>query len=96
MDLFNIPGIPSTKENDKNILNKTTKKPSKVVAKAGMSLQERISNIKRLVEQNLGEYKDKYVCIRESEQLDNYISLCIEKGIVALDTETTRIKSYVG
>ena len=45
MDLFNIPGFPSTREQDKNILSKTTKKPSKVVAKAGMSLQERITRI---------------------------------------------------
>ena len=48
MDLFNIPGVPSTKESDKNILSKTTKKPSKVVTKAGMSLQERITRIKTL------------------------------------------------
>ena len=89
MDLFNIPGVPSTKEQDKNILSKTTKKPSKVVAKAGMSLQERISNIKRLVEQNLGEYKEKYDCIRNIEDLENYIDKCIKNGVCAIDTETT-------
>lgn len=88
MDLFNIPGISSTKETDSKILNKTAKKPSKAVAKAGMSLQERISNIKRLVEQNLGEYKEKYVCIKEELPLGIYINRCIENGIVALDTET--------
>ena len=95
MDLFNIPGIPATKENDNRILNKTTKKPSKVVTKAGMSLQERISNIKRLVEQNLGEYKEKYECIRDEIQLKVFIDQCISEGEAALDTETTRIKSYV-
>ena len=89
MDLFNIPGIPATKENDNRILNKTTKKPSKVVAKAGMRLQERISNIKRLVEENLGEYKEKYECIRDETKLKVYIDNCIQNGIVALDTETT-------
>ena len=47
MDLFNIPGIPSTKESDKKILNKSIKKASKVVAKAGKSLSERINAIKR-------------------------------------------------
>ena len=96
MDLFNIPGIPSTKETDKKILNKTTKKPSKVVAKAGMSLQERISNIKRLVNENLGEYKEKYQCIRDETQLKVYIDDCIKNGICAIDTETQRIKSNVG
>ena len=95
MDLFNIPGIPATKESDNRILNKTTKKPSKVVAKAGLSLQERILAIKRSVEENLGEYKEKYECIREETQLKVFIDQCIENGEVALDTETTRVKSYV-
>ena len=88
MDLFNIPGIPSTKESDKNILNKTAKKPSKVISKVGKSLSERIASIKRSVEEHLGEYKEKYDCIREEKDLENYISLCIEKGICSLDTET--------
>lgn len=89
MDLFNIPGFPSTKESDKNILSKTTKKPSKVVAKAGMSLQERITRIKNSVEEHLGEYKEKYDCIRDIDKLEEYIDKCIENGIAALDTETT-------
>lgn len=89
MDLFNIPGIPSTKETDKKILNKTAKKPSKVVTKAGMSLQERIARIKNSVEEHLGEYKEKYQCIRDEVQLKVYIDDCIKNGIVALDTETT-------
>ena len=82
MDLFNIPGVPSTKEQDKNILSKTTKKPSKVVAKAGMSLQERITRIKNSVEENLGEYKEKYYCIRDVEELEFYINECL-KTVVA-------------
>ena len=89
MDLFSIPGIPSTKETDKRILNKTAKKPSKVVAKTGKSLTERISNIKRTVEENLGEYKEKYDCIRDIDKLEEYIDKCIENGIAAIDTETT-------
>ena len=89
MDLFNLPGIPSTKETDKLITSKTAKKPKKAVAKAGMSLVERISNIKRLVEQNLGEYKEKYDCIRENTILHFYINECIKNGICSIDTETT-------
>lgn len=95
MDLFDIPGIVSTKEKDKNILNKTTKKASKVISKVGISLQERISKIKNSVEEHLGEYKEKYECIRDEVKLKVYIDQCIDNGIVALDTETTRIKSYV-
>ena len=89
MDLFSIPGIPATKETDKRILNKTAKKPSKVVAKAGKSLTERIANIKRIVEETLGEYKEKYDCIRDIDKLEEYIDKCIENGIAAIDTETT-------
>lgn len=89
MDLFSLPGIPSTQESDKLIATKTTKKPSKVVAKGGMSLSEKISNIKRSVEQNLGEYKEKYQCIRTYEELHQYINMCIGNGICSIDTETT-------
>ena len=89
MDLFTIPGIPATRQDDKNILNKTVKKTKKAVAKVGKSLSERIANIKRSVEENLGEYKDKYDCIREETDLVRYIDLCVEKGVCAIDTETT-------
>ena len=89
MDLFSIPGVPSTKANDTNILSKTAKKPSRVVSKAGMSLQERITRIKNSVEEHLGEYKEKYECIREETQLRVYIDQCLLNNVVALDTETT-------
>ena len=89
MDLFNIPGIPSTKESDNKILNKTTKKPSKVVAKKGKNLSDRIASMKRLVEENLGEYKEKYDCIRTEKELADYIEICRINGVCALDTETT-------
>ena len=77
MDLFNIPGIPSTKESDTKILNKSVKKAPKVVAKAGKSLSERIANIKLSVEQNLGEYRDKYDSIRDEKELERYITQCV-------------------
>lgn len=89
MDLFSIPGIPSTKESDNKILNKTTKKPVKAVAKRGKSLSNRIANMKRLVEENLGEYKERYDCIRTEKELEDYIDICRINGVCALDTETT-------
>ena len=45
MDLFQLPGIPSTRESDKKITSKTSKKTSKPIIKAGSSLLERITNI---------------------------------------------------
>lgn len=89
MDLFQLPGIPSTRESDKKITSKTSKKTSKPIIKAGNSLLERITNITTEVNQKLGEYKDKYECIRNYEQLVEYVDKCIENGICALDTETT-------
>lgn len=89
MDLFQLPGIPSTRELDKKITSKTSKKTSKPIIKAGNSLLERITNITTEVNQKLGEYKDKYECIRNYEQLVEYVDKCIENGICALDTETT-------
>ena len=89
MDLFNIPGVQSTKESDKKILNKNVKKTSQVVSKVGNNLADRIANIKRSVEQNLGEYKEKYQCVRDEVTLESFIDLCIHSGVCALDTETT-------
>lgn len=89
MDLFSMPGIPSTKESDNKILGKTAKKPTKVIAKKGKNLTDRIANMKRLVEENLGEYKSKYFTIRDEINLHEYISHCIENGECAIDTETT-------
>lgn len=89
MSLFDIPGIPSTKEADKKILNKTEKKTSKAVGRVGKSLIQQINDVKRNVEENLGEYKEKYDCIRENTILHFYIGECIKNGIVAIDTETT-------
>ena len=88
MDLFQLPGIPSTRESDKKITSKTSKKTSKPIIKAGSSLLERITNITTEVNQKLGEYKDKYECIRTEEGLKVYIDDCIANNICALDTET--------
>ena len=88
MDLFSIPGFPSSKETDKKILNKTEKKTTKIVGRVTKNIGEQIANIKRNVEENLGEYKDRYNCIRDEEALRSFIDKALEVGIVALDTET--------
>ncbi len=88
MDLFSLPNIASTQEMDKLIASKTVKKPLKTTIKGNISLTERISRIKQLVEEHLGEYKDKYDCIRLGRDLKWYIDDCIKNGICALDSET--------
>lgn len=89
MDLFTLPGMPSTKESDKKIASKTAKKTSKPVMKAGGSLLDQISDMTALVNEKLGKYKDKYECIRDNMQLHDYITSCILNGKCSLDTETT-------
>ena len=89
MDLFSIPGLPSTKEADKKILSKATIKTTKAVAKSSKSLSQQIADMKRNVEEHLGEYKDRYICVRDEEALRCFIDKAIEVGYVALDTETT-------
>lgn len=54
-----------------------------------MGLSERITRIKNIVEEHLGEYKEKYQCIKDEISLKVYIDECIQNGVVALDTETT-------
>lgn len=89
MDLFNLPNVPNSKELDNKIINKSSKKPAKVISKSTNNLAQKISDIKYSVEKNLGEYKERYNCIRTYEELETYINQCIDNGICAIDTETT-------
>lgn len=88
MGLFDLPNLPSTKDSDKSILDKTSKRVKQPVFKGGGTLLEKINQITKEVESKLGDYKDKYECIRNEETLKIYIDNCIANGIVSLDTET--------
>ncbi len=48
-----------------------------------------ISTITALVNQNLGQYENDYLVIRDEEALAKYVDACIDNGEVAIDTETT-------
>lgn len=61
----------------------------KPTIKGGDSLMERIFSIKKMIELHLGKYRDDYIVINTEQALSDYISACIENGIVAIDTETT-------
>jgi len=94
MPLFDIPKRTNSKADDMKLA-----KASGVVRKAtptikgGGSLFERITNIQRLVEQHLGKYKDEYTLIQDEEHLYDYISRCIDNGVISIDTETTGLDS---
>ena len=88
MGLFDLPNLPSNKDSDKSILNKTSKRVKQPVFKGGGTLLDKINQITKEVESKLGDYKDRYKCIRTEEELTTYINKCIENNICALDTET--------
>ena len=88
MGLFDLPNLPSTKDSDKSILNKTSKKVKLPVFKGSGTLLDKINQITSEVESKLGDYKDRYKCIRTEEELTIYIDKCIKNNICALDTET--------
>lgn len=87
--LFDIPKR-STKEQDMALAKKanSTKKAIPTV-RGGGSIVSRIQNIVAMVETKLGKYRDRYILIREEQDLIDYIDKCIENGIISIDTETT-------
>lgn len=89
MALFKVTN-KSTRIDDKNILAKLNKpSTSSPVIRGGGSLLEIIANIKATVAKYLHEYFDKYVVITNEQEFVDYINKVIEKGIWAIDTETT-------
>ena len=89
MDLFKLPETLVSKQSDKLIANKTASKPAKSILKAGVNLSDKIAQMKRLVQTHLGKYKDKYITIRDYDELHKYINECIGNGVCSIDTETT-------
>ena len=88
MALFSVPVRPG-KEQDKAIAKKTNKASAPITVKSGGGLLERISQIRAMVEKNLGQFKDDYEIITTKERLKEYIDVCIANDIISIDTETT-------
>lgn len=89
-NLFNLPQR-NTKAGDLSLINKVNKPKAKttVSVKGGQGLMGQIATITALVKQNLGQYEEDYLVIRDEESLAKYVDACIEVGEVAIDTETT-------
>ena len=89
MPLFEVPKRAGRAQ-DSKLVNKTksTKKIGSSV-KTGNGLLGRISEIKAMVEKNLGQYKDDYIIIQDEVDLQNYFQKCIENRVISIDTETT-------
>ena len=80
-----------SREQDSQILKKTTAKVVPPTIKGGKGILETINSINALVNTKLGKYKEKYDIIRDHDKLHEYIDFCISNGICAIDTETTSL-----
>ena len=89
MALFDIPGIPSRDDVNKLAKKANAKVRQTATKRGGSSLIERIAQIKSEVEKKLGHLTDEYIIIRDENTLTDYISKCIERGVISIDTETT-------
>lgn len=74
------------KEKDKKLLSK-----AKIKAKPKKSnrLIDKIDDITKTVETNLGKFANDYIIIRDKKEFENYINACVKNGIISIDTETT-------
>lgn len=87
--LFDLP-IRSNKATDKSIAKKSKEKiKSASTIRGTKSISQKIQTMKDDLEKYLGDKRDSYKCIRTESELEEYITACIDNGIVAIDTETT-------
>lgn len=87
MPLFKVP-TRAGKEQD-TTLAKKLKTPTRQVTSVKGGLLSQISQIKSVVEQYLGKYKDLYQIITTKRELDDYMNDIDSDTYIAIDTETT-------
>ena len=82
----------STKQSDLDKLSKITNRTATSI-KSGKnnSIIDKINIINAEVYKHLGKYKDNIKIIVDTDSLKEYIDLCLQNGIVAIDTETTSL-----
>lgn len=89
ISLFDDLSRPDKSDDIAIVKKSTSKSKKKTPTQKGGSLSSKIKFIRDFVEQYLGKYKDRYICIRDIETLRKYVDTCIVDGRIALDTETT-------
>ena len=95
MALFKIPKRAGRQQDQ--LVAKKSKKLTKSVptVRSGNSLLSKISQIKMMVEKNLGKYKDDYIIIRDKETLNAYVKASIKNKVISIDTETMGLDPLV-
>lgn len=92
--LFDDLSRPS-KADDKALVTKSKAKSKKMpVTIRGNGLSDKIRLIRQFVEEHLGKYKDKYICIQDMDLLHDYVDVCLRDGRISLDTETTGLNVF--
>ena len=83
----------SSKDLDKALIEKTKTKQIKTKSKQN-GLLDRISNIRKIVMENLGQYRDDYIVLTCNEDIRRYVDKIIKDDICAIDTETTGLNIF--
>ena len=86
--------VRTTKEDDIAIAKKLKSKKPTARKKSGGILED-IENIRKAVEENLGQYADDCLCITDECVMHDYISECISNEYVAVDTETEGLNPLI-
>lgn len=89
MALFDLTPQRATRDGDRRAVAKTQVKRQAPVTVKGGGLLDRINQIAAMVENNLGQYKDDYLIIRDVGALRRYVDVAISNGVISIDTETT-------
>ena len=95
MALFDVPKRPGKTADLKAAKKSKAASKSAGAIKSGNSVLAKISNIKAIVEKQLGHLRDKYIVIDSSPKLQEYLGNCIRNGIISIDTETTGLDPLV-
>lgn len=83
----------SSKDLDKALIEKTKTKQTKTKSKQN-GLLDRISNIRKIVMENLGQYRDDYIVLTCNDDIRRYVDKIIKDDICAIDTETTGLNIF--
>ena len=98
MALFDISRPASGRASDRKIAkkaNNTNLIRTTPTIKGGGSLIDRIASAGQFVKAKLGQYADEYALIQDERELEHYIDVAIDNGVIAIDTETTGLDPLI-
>lgn len=84
----------SSKELDKKLKEKIEKKTQPKKNSKSNNLLTRVNLIRERVTNNLGEYQNDYIILRDDQEVIDYFDKIIKSGICAIDTETTGLNIF--